>query len=71
MKKRGLAAGKWALLAALSLLTGCAGFFDTPATTTASGTGSGSTSGDYVYVVNQATDTLTGFAVGSFDMSSI
>ena len=63
MTKRVTAAGKWALLAALTWLTGCAGFFDTPATTTTSS--SGSTSGDYVYVVNQATDTLTGFAVGS------
>ena len=69
MKMRAEAAGKWSLLAALILLTGCAGFFDTPATTTTSS--SSSTLGDYVYVVNQTTDTLTGFAVGSGALTAI
>ena len=70
MKRRvGAACGWTILLAALLSMTGCAGFFDTPATTTTSA--SGSTSGDYVYVVNQATDTLTGFAVGSGALTAI
>ncbi len=71
MKRRAGAAGGGAiLLAALLSMTGCAGFFDTPATTTTSSS-SGSTSGDYVYVVNQTTDTLTGFAVGSGALTAI
>ena len=69
MTKHVAAGGGWAcLLAALLSMTGCGGFFDTPATVASP---SGSTSGDYVYVVNQATDSLTGFAVGNGTLTAI
>ncbi len=56
-------------LAAMALLTGCAGFF--PPNTTTTTTTTSSTTGDYVYVVNQTSDTLTGFAVGSGALTSL
>ena len=56
-------------LAAIALLTGCAGFF--PPNTTTTTTTTSSTTGDYVYVVNQTSDTLTGFAVGSGALTSL
>ena len=65
------ALGGMLALGTMGLLTGC-GFF--PATTTSSGTGTGSgtnSSGDYVYVVNQTTDTLSGFLVGTGSLTSI
>ena len=50
-------------------MTGCAGFFVDPTTTTSSSTASNT--GDYVYVVNQTTDTLSAFTVGSSGMTAI
>ena len=50
-------------------LNGCSGFFTDPTTTTSSG--SGSTTGDYVYVVNLATDTLSGFALSTGSLVSV
>jgi 6-phosphogluconolactonase len=48
-------------------LTGCDGFFVNQTTTgTGTGTGTGtSTTGDYAYVVNQTTNSLSAFSVGS------
>lgn len=55
-------------LGSLALSTGC-GFF--PDTKTSSSTPSPSTSSaDYVYVVNQETDTLSGFVVGTGTLTS-
>ena len=51
----------------LGLLTGCSGFFP-PNTTSASTPVSGA---DYVYVVNQTTDTLTGIVVGTAPLTGI
>ncbi len=45
----------------LLLVTGCGAFFVSNSTTTSTT----SSTGDYVYVVNQATDTLSGYVVGS------
>ena len=56
-----------AALGAMGLMTGC-GFFPPITSTT---TTTGSTSGDYVYVVNQTTDTLSGFGVGTGTLLSI
>jgi 6-phosphogluconolactonase (cycloisomerase 2 family) len=61
-----------ALLGALAvglagLLSGCAGFF--PATT-ASGT-TAATTGDYVYVVNQTTNTVSEFSLASSALTAI
>jgi 6-phosphogluconolactonase len=54
-------------LGALGWLTGCAGFFSDPNTTTATG----STTGDYVYVVNQETDTVAGFAITTGTLTAL
>lgn len=56
------------LLPALLLLTGCGNFFIPNTTTTT--TSSSSSTGDYVYVVNQTTDTLSGFIVGSATLTA-
>ena len=48
-------------------LTGCSGFF----VDVKNGTGSGSGSADYVYVVNQTSNTLGEFAVGSGALTAI
>ncbi len=65
--RAGLLGAGLAMGAALGL-AGCAGFFVDPnSTTTATGT-SGS---DYVYVVNQTTNTLTGFVVGTGTLTAI
>jgi 6-phosphogluconolactonase (cycloisomerase 2 family) len=58
----------WALAAgALVGLTGCAGFFVANSTSTTST----SSSGDYVYVVNQSANTLTGYVVGTGTLTLI
>lgn len=49
-------------------LAGC-GFF--PATTTTGGGGTTTTTADYAYVVNQTTDSLTGFVVGTGTLTGI
>ena len=54
---------------ALLAMTGCAGFFTDPTTTTTTTTTTNS--GDYVYVVNQSTDTLSAFSVGSSTLTAI
>jgi len=60
-------------LAALSLMLfgamGCAGFFVYPGSLP--GSGSGSTSGDYVYVANATTDSVIGFAVGTGTLTAV
>lgn len=50
----------------VALLGGCSGFFSK--TTVPAG---GSTSGDYVYVVNSATGTLSGFGIGGATLSTL
>jgi 6-phosphogluconolactonase (cycloisomerase 2 family) len=60
------AAGLGSLLA----MTGCAGFFSDPNTTGTTGS-TGSNTGDYVYVVNQTSDTLTGFNLGSGALTAV
>jgi 6-phosphogluconolactonase len=55
-------------LAGLSLLTGCGNFFVYPGST---GSGAGSTSGDYVYVANGITNTIAGFAVGTGALTAV
>ena len=54
-------------LAGLGAITGCGGFFPASTTTPITPT----SSGDYVYVVNQTTDSLTGFAVGTGTLTGI
>jgi len=59
-----------------TLLVGCGGgFFTKPGSGTtppgSGGTGSVSTSSDYVYVVNQGSDTLAAFSVGAAKLNSI
>ncbi len=50
----------------LVLLSGCSGFFVDETTGTGTGTGTGSSgTGDYAFVVNQTTNTLSGFSIGS------
>ena len=53
---------------ALLSLAGCSGFFVYPGSTSGSGTG---TSGDYVYVANATTDTLSGFQVGTGTLTAV
>ena len=57
------------------LVVGCGGgFFTKPGSgpvPPVGGPGPGSTSGDYVYVVNQGSDTLAAFSVGSAKLNSI
>jgi 6-phosphogluconolactonase len=53
------ALGIWALCMA----TGCSGFFVYPGSV--AGGGSGSSTGDYVYVANSTTETVAGFSVGT------
>jgi 6-phosphogluconolactonase (cycloisomerase 2 family) len=52
---------------ALFGLVGCAGFFTDPNTAASTP----ATTGDYVYVVNQTTDTLSGFSVGSAALTAV
>lgn len=52
---------------AVGLLSGCAGFFVYPG----SGSSSGSTTSDYVYVANGTTNTIAGFAVGSGTLTAV
>lgn len=61
--------GAGAALGIAALLTGCAGFFVYPGSTT--GSGSGSTSTDYVYVANATTNTVAGFAVGTDTLTAV
>ena len=49
-------------LGGIGLLTGCNGFFNDPVTTT---TTTANSSGDYVYVVNSANNTLSEYVAGS------
>jgi 6-phosphogluconolactonase (cycloisomerase 2 family) len=63
----GLLGAGLALGAAL-FLTGCAGFFVDPHSTS---TTTGTSGSDYVYVVNQTTNTLTGFVVGTGTLTTI
>ncbi len=60
-------------IAATLLLSGCGsffnGFFQSP--TTGTTTTPGSTVGDYVYAVNEATNTLSGFAVGADTLTAV
>ena len=56
-----------AAVGALPALTGCAGFF-VNSTTSSSTT---ATSGDYIYVANQTTDTLSAYSVGSSALTLI
>lgn len=58
-----------AVPALLSLTAGCGSFFVYPGSQT--GSGSGSTSGDYVYVANQTTGNLAGFAIGSGTLTAV
>jgi 6-phosphogluconolactonase len=61
------ASGGWGLC--LILMTGCAGFFVYPGSTTG---GTGTTgSGDYVYVANATAETLAGFEVGSGTLTAV
>ena len=53
-------------VAALGLLAGCAGFFPPLTTTTTT-----ATSGDYVYVVNQTTNSLSEFSLASSALTAI
>ena len=49
-------------------LTGCAGFFVPNSTTTGTTTTS---TGDYVYTVNNTTNTLTGYVIGSSTLTAV
>lgn len=49
---------------------GCAGFWVDPNSTSASGSGSTNT-GNYVYVANQGSGTLSGFAIGSGTLTQV
>lgn len=61
----------WAMaVAALSLTTGCAGFWVYPGSQNGSGSGSSST-GDYVYVANAETESLAGFSVSSGTLTAV
>ena len=51
---------------AMGLLAGCGGFFPPLTTTTSTST----TSGDYVYIVNQTTNSVSAFAVGPSALTS-
>jgi 6-phosphogluconolactonase (cycloisomerase 2 family) len=53
---------------AVCWMTGCAGFFSDPNTTTST---SGSTTGDYIYVANQTSNTVAGFAVGTGTLTAV
>jgi 6-phosphogluconolactonase len=55
-------------VAVLMALGGCGGFFSDPNTTTSS---TGSTTGDYIYVVNAATDSLSGFSLASGSLVNV
>ena len=68
MNKRLRDGVRWMALGTASLLNGCGGgfFVDTKSTTT-----TGSSSADYVYVVNQTTDTLSEFVVGSGTLTTV
>ncbi len=57
----------------LALLTGCANFFQNPNNTGTTGptTGTGTTTGDYVYVLNDTTNTLSQFQVGPSELTPI
>jgi 6-phosphogluconolactonase (cycloisomerase 2 family) len=55
-------------VAALCWTTGCAGFWVAPGTST---TGTGSTTGDYVYVANATVETVSGFAVGTGTLAPV
>ena len=57
-------------VAALSLTTGCAGFWVYPGSQNGSGSGSSST-GDYVYVANAETESLAGFSVSSGTLTAV
>jgi 6-phosphogluconolactonase (cycloisomerase 2 family) len=65
--RAGLLGAGLAMGAAMGL-TGCAGFFVDPNSTT---TTTGTSGSDYVYVVNQTTNTLTGFVVGTGTLTAI
>jgi 6-phosphogluconolactonase (cycloisomerase 2 family) len=56
-------------VAALSFTTGCAGFFVYPGSL--NGGGGSTSSGDYVYVANQSTDSLAGFSVSSGTLTAV
>jgi 6-phosphogluconolactonase len=65
-------AGWWARLAAAGALlglSGCSGFF-IPITGTST-TSTGSTSGNYLFVANQITNTLSAFVVGSSALTAV
>ena len=59
----------WAVLAAalLPLATGCAGFFVYPGSTTTTST----STGNYVYIANATTDTLSGYAIGTSTLTAV
>ena len=57
-----------ALLGAMFWLTGCAGFFSDPNSTSST---AGSTTGDYIYVVNNTTDTVSGFSLGTGSLTAV
>jgi 6-phosphogluconolactonase len=57
-----------AALGAMLYLTGCAGFFTDPNSTTST---AGSTTGDYIYVVNQTTDTVSGFSLSTGSLAAL
>lgn len=62
--------GRWlAILAAVSLLAGCKGFWDLPAGTSTGG-GKGASSGVF-YVANQATDQVAAFSISSGKLSNV
>ncbi len=68
MSMRGVSGGlRWAALGLTALVSGCGGFFVDQKTTTTTG----SSSGDYVYVVNQTTDTLSEFSVGAGTLTTV
>jgi 6-phosphogluconolactonase (cycloisomerase 2 family) len=68
MMKRWLrVAGGVAGLPAVALAMGCSGFFVYPGST---GSGSGSTA-NYVYVANAATDTVSGYSIGTGTLSVV
>jgi len=52
---------------AVGLLAGCGGFFPPLTTTT---TSTSTSTGDYVYIVNQTTNSVSGFAVGASVLSA-
>jgi 6-phosphogluconolactonase len=60
-----------ALIGVVVLLgtSGCAGFFVYPGT--ASSTGSSSSSGDYVYVINQTANSVSGFAIATGALTAV